>query len=390
MGTRRIAGQPAPGRGRHVKRAPRKLLILADDLTGTLDTACEFAAPGRPVRVDLGVFERDRGLRALCTDSRDMSAPRAARAVRRAASRSHADASTLCFKKMDSVMRGHPMDELVAWLDGGRFDGAVLAPAFPAQERRTVGGQQRVRAEDGWHTVGLPLANALRARGIASWVGTSLPERRRRPFALVVDASDQTALDRRAAALRAQARRQDLRILWCGTGGLAHALGPALPALPPPPLGLVVAGTAHPRTRSQISRLADAPDDTVALHVMDGRELSPPMDSRLHVLMADPAADNPTEAAQRMRRSLASLAGWPPTAALVTGGETLTILCDALGTRSLDCIGRLAPGLSLALHRRGAWAGTPVVGKSGGFGATDLLLDLAVRRRSPPHAAELA
>ena len=67
-----------------------------------------------------------------------------------------------------------------------------------------------------------------------------------------------------------------------------------------------------------------------------------------------------------------------PGCLVVTGGETLHGLLQALGASSLLVTGELMPGVPHSRARR-AVAGTmlTVISKSGGFGAPDLLIRLA-------------
>lgn len=353
-----------------------RLVILADDLTGALDSACEFASEAAPVAV--GWSGRPPGAKrmAYSTESRDVSAAQAAALVRRAA-RSVRTRDALCFKKIDSVLRGHPVDELAAWLALGDFQVAIVAPAFADQGRITVAGRQRWRLQDGpWASVGPDLVAAMRSRGLPAF--RSPPSSRfgrpgRRPFTLVADATVQEDLDR---LVRRLADRGGGPLLWCGTGGLAHALGGGGVSPDVPPVGLVVAGTRHPVTLAQVGRLTAA---GVGAFVMGGQPIPDPGRHGTVLLIADPDAPNAETATRRARASLASLRSWTPRPALVTGGETLRQFCDALGAAGLSCVGRLRPGVAIARLHRGAWDQATVIGKSGGFGDADLFVDLTMR-----------
>jgi uncharacterized protein YgbK (DUF1537 family) len=66
-----------------------------------------------------------------------------------------------------------------------------------------------------------------------------------------------------------------------------------------------------------------------------------------------------------------------PGSLFVTGGETLHGLLQALGATSLLATGELMPGVPLSRIVQGRWHDLAVVSKSGGFGAPDLLIQLA-------------
>lgn len=365
--------------------AADRLLILADDLTGALDTACEFAASENPVAVSwidavtafrkATVGKAPARRQSISLETREMRAAAASRTVAATvAGLPSRPQPTLAFKKIDSVLRGSPAKEIGVWLEFGAFDGAVVAPAFPEQGRRTQGGRQFALAPDRrWHAVGPPLVAALRRRGINAFVGNHLPAATsgRACFAIVVDAETQAQLNARVASLASQARESGRRILWCGTGGLAHALAPRHPAEPAPTISLIVAGTRHHKTLEQVARAAGV----VRTQVLDGRPLPPPDDDLL-LLVADPNATGAHDAMTRMRASLRSLREWPPRNTLVTGGQTLQMLCELLGADALTCHGRLSAGLSLARFDGGFWNGRTAIGKSGGFGTPDLFRDL--------------
>ena len=48
------------------------------------------------------------------------------------------------YKKIDSALRGHPRDELLAAMEAIGATRALVAPAFPAEGRTTVGGRQHI------------------------------------------------------------------------------------------------------------------------------------------------------------------------------------------------------------------------------------------------------
>ena len=343
-------------------RRPPGLTLIADDLTGALDAACAFATPDGPVRVTWHPA-RPRGPRiAHSTEGRDLPeraamARVAALAGARCADRSARAAAPghLWFKKLDSVMRGHPFAEVAA-MGAPRL---VLAPAFPSQGRITQGGRQLVRGRP----AGPPLASGLRRRGLPA-VRAARPG----PGARVVDATGQEDLER--------ACRAPGGTLWAGTGGLAEALGrrlgvPSAP-VPAPRLGLFVFGTPHPASAAQAEALRRA---GLPERAMDGGVLADPGHPTL--LTPDARARTAAQALARMAASLRSLSGWAPRPCLVTGGATLVAFCEALGAEALSVEGAWSPGVPLARlvvphgTRGRAWHGTTVLAKSGGFGGAD-------------------
>jgi uncharacterized protein YgbK (DUF1537 family) len=215
------------------------LCLLADDLTGALDSAARFVPLAGPVRVawrgtaaamDLATREGEEAA-AILAHERQGQALRAA---------------GLAFKKLDSLLRGHAAAEIAATLRAGGFDHAVIAPAFPVQGRVTRGGRQVAHGA----AVPLDLAAALAGHGVAVRLcrpGEAAPE-----GASLWDAETDADL----AAIVAAGRGLPGRVLWCGTGGLAGALaGGAVPrpALPGPVLALI--GSDHPASAAQLARV---------------------------------------------------------------------------------------------------------------------------------------
>src|ERR687895_1557294 len=121
------------------------IAIIADDLTGAADTGVQFVHAGYRTAVFFRATEvLEDGLDAVVfdTDSRAMPAGFAAKRVVDAAHA--AGEARIVYKKLDSTLRGNVAAELAAALGGARRDRAVVALAFPAAGRTTVGGSQRV------------------------------------------------------------------------------------------------------------------------------------------------------------------------------------------------------------------------------------------------------
>lgn len=122
-------------------------LLVADDLTGAVDTGHGFAARGRGVRVRLR-GERDadpaatnRDVLAVDTDTRVASPSVAAEAVTRAIG---AYPAARVYRKVDSTLRGNVVAEVDAAVAATDADLAVVAPAFPATGRTTECGRHFV------------------------------------------------------------------------------------------------------------------------------------------------------------------------------------------------------------------------------------------------------
>jgi uncharacterized protein YgbK (DUF1537 family) len=355
-----------------------QLRLIADDLTGALDAAAPFASAAAPIPVRWPPLEGGiPGSLAIDTETRDVSTAAAASALREAAPL--LAGAELAFKKLDSRLRGHAALEIAACLADGPFRSALIAPAFPAQGRLTRGGRQLVRRGATLEDVGVDLVADLEALAIE----TALAGPGRPPTGPGVHLCDADS-DADLVALVEIGKSLPGPVLWCGTAGLARALAGepepvALPLRRGPWLALI--GTPHAATRAQASALAGARPAAATLlrdagglpaaHALDG-------DTLLHLDL--PPGTSVATASATIDSLGLTLAGRPPPGLLVvSGGDTLIRLCHALGAEALLVVGELTPGIPLSHLEGGAWAGSPVVSKSGGFGAPGILLDIILR-----------
>ena len=142
------------------------LRLIADDLTGALDTAAQFTGRIGPLPVLLDrTMPAPEGSYALDLSCRDRDQETAVAAAREAVR--HFAGADLAFKKIDSLLRGHWAVELAGIVRSGMFRRIVLAPAFPAQGRVTRGGRQ-IRAQSGGEAVMIKdIAAELQRHGLS-------------------------------------------------------------------------------------------------------------------------------------------------------------------------------------------------------------------------------
>ncbi|MFF0436408.1 four-carbon acid sugar kinase family protein [Streptomyces sp. NPDC004327] len=349
---------------------PSTVVVLADDLTSAADGAAPFRRSGHRARVLLDPTPAPgEGVTAVDLGTRITGATEAAARTRRAA-RAYAGADLL-LKTVDSTLRGHVAAELRAALAGSGRRAAILAPAFPAEGRTTVGGVQYVRgvrvdasefARDPAHPVRsadlarvLPEAVLLEPGALAD-----LPQLVERGGVFVCSAATDADLDALVAALP---RPGDA--LWAGSPGLADALARAcprdpaapLPELPPVHRPLAVVGSANPASRRQLAALR--PVGAAAVHTPEERA-------------ADPAAllgRLTEEARERVRDGHAD-------GLVLTGGETAAAVLGALGATGIELYDEPEPGIARGtLHGPGV-PRLPVLVKAGGFGDDGTLVRL--------------
>lgn len=348
------------------------LKLLADDLTGALDTSAEFVGQFGPLEVfwsvDSVVEDQDRF--AIDSGTRELGSNEAFAITRELAPM--LAGAAIAYKKIDSLLRGPWVAEVDACLQAGCWDACVVAPAFAYQGRRTRGGQHYAVASDGsWSAVGTNIIQQIRERGLDARSGD--PAAELQPGISVFDAETDEDLDRVVRI----GRRYAGAVLWCGSGGLASALARGTDVglsgtLKHPVLG--VFGSDHPATAAQLAicesilvRAADVRPslDRIRQRLNDGIAL---------VKLETPGAASRANAARHFAREIMHLGQSidPPGTLLIAGGETLKALSVAVGARALQVLGRLEPGVPKSVIQGGSWAGVDVISKSGAFGPPDL------------------
>ncbi|MBR0693350.1 Hrp-dependent type III effector protein [Bradyrhizobium lablabi] len=341
--------------------------LLADDLTGALDTAAELAGRFGALDVvwDVDPARRIQASLAIDSGTREL-VPENAATIVQALAPTLRDA-TVAYKKIDSLLRGPWVTELAACLRTGFWDACIVAPAFIHQGRQTRGGQQYALMPDrSWSRVGETIQDQLRRGGLDAHVADSADDIR--GGVTVFDAESESDLDRVVET----GRRYQGRLLWCGSGGLASALARGTDAvasrrLRRPVLG--VFGSDHPATRAQLALCRDV----LASDGLDGlkRRMA---EGAAFVLLRAPEGSARAEAARRFSDEIARLSESidPPGTLIVAGGETLRAQCVAVNAHALMVTGRLEPGVPRSVIHGGRWAGVDVISKSGAFGPPDL------------------
>jgi uncharacterized protein YgbK (DUF1537 family) len=345
------------------------LRLIADDLTGALDTAAQFTGRIGPLPVLLDRIivapEGSYGLDLSCRDGDERTAVAFARE-----SLHRFSGADLAFKKIDSLLRGHWAAELAEIVKSGMFRRIVLAPAFPAQGRLTRGGLQMRAQSCGDPVLIKDIAAELQRHGVSS----------QSPDCDVVLLDAETGADLDAIARR---YANEPATLWCGAAGLARALAqrPPRPAQPLRPPHLVIVGSRHPVSLRQVEVVAAARPDWFAPLAAEpsfvGRvQTTLETCGRCIVLPALPAGLSEIEASERIAGGMERLSGrLPPLGALtVIGGETFAAICRALKATRLSVDGEFQPGIPASHMESGLSQVTVCASKSGAFGEPDWLL----------------
>jgi D-threonate/D-erythronate kinase len=340
-----------------------KTLIVADDLTGALDSAVTFAGMGlrctvarRPAAIPAAMATAPDVL-AVSTASREGSAETATRSVSQVFD-AIGDRPMLIFKKVDSRLKGHCGVELGMVAARTGIKRAVVTPAIPAQGRATQGGRLS----------GAGVASPIDVAAIFAGAGVTVE---------APDAATNADLDRVVTA----AMSGD-PVLLVGAAGLAAALARHLrPGARPAPVGslsaplLLAIGSRDPITLAQLDALRAA--GVQELLAPDGRVEVPtggiPHDALLLRLVTGDDPFDPRSANALFAASVSEFAKSAGVGTLLAcGGETADAILGSLGVGILEVEGEALPGVPVSSmvvggRRKG------LVTKSGGFGAPDAL-----------------
>ncbi|MFO1141090.1 MAG: four-carbon acid sugar kinase family protein [Amaricoccus sp.] len=338
------------------------VLIIADDLTGALDSAVTLTGAGlrcvvarRPGDIAAALALRPDVL-GVSTASREGSVE-AARAAVAAAVDAVGALPGIVFKKVDSRLKGHVAGEVATLAERSGRGRALVAPAIPVQGRVVAGG----RLAGTGVAVPIDVAAALAGSGLA----LDVPD-------AATDADLDGAL---ARALEGPAP------LLVGAAGLAAALARRLAhgpwAVPAPRLAapiLFAIGSHDPITLAQVDRLAasgmasvnEAPDGACPPSVGGNRVV--------RLVAGGGGAFDPGRAGARFADGIAQVVRAGGVGTLFgCGGETADAILGALGAGVLAVDGEVLPGVPAS---RILLAGRPlqVVTKSGGFGGEDAMV----------------
>ena len=113
--------------------------LIADDLTGTLDTGVQFRQKGLVTLVPFRFSPslKDVPVLALNSSTRHSRPEMAYRKVKQLCKKLK---GRILYKKIDSTLRGNVAVEILAVLDESGLSKAILAPAFPTQGRTLEDG----------------------------------------------------------------------------------------------------------------------------------------------------------------------------------------------------------------------------------------------------------
>jgi D-threonate/D-erythronate kinase len=401
-----------------------KLAVIADDLTGACDTACQFALYGFLPEVvhSAACCERQTQFVVCNSESRKDDAGAAQKKIFEIASALLRAHYLPFYKKLDSTLKGPWCAELAGMARAVRPEIVVVAPAFPAWGRTTVEGIQCVQGRPVWESRFHAL---LQGDGALAAEPGDLVHALQSQFGKRVRHVRRTSLKRGAAALAKEmdeARfqgfpflmfdaeveedlktivlagcRLERRILWAGSGGLARSLPLAwgLRARQNEfhlscPQTLVINGSFNPANKEQLGSLEqrgapvywiedeDADDDGQCRRKVESllELLDQGVDVALSVRLNKPIRS--ASQLQRLQDALQfaatrCLAATDKIGLILIGGDTAIKLFRNLRAEAIRIQGEVQPGVPHGLWVGGRLDGQPIITKAGGFGQADTL-----------------
>jgi D-threonate/D-erythronate kinase len=393
-----------------------RVLIVADDLTGAMDTAGPFAERGlrtsvvaEPLKCDLPGLRSVQVL-SLDTGSRHLPPADAARRVAQCVGRFGNQSFDVLFKKIDSTLRGNVVSETLALLKSCGRNAALVAPAFPAQGRTVRDGIVHVNGTP------LPETNFARdtlspslrrpltevfgeAVGPGKVGGWSPAEAQVAKGRSIVIADAETDAD--LAAALDTARPQFGRMLLVGSAGLGNALArsiaPGAGAVRQVPMVsgpiVFVVGSRAVQSREQVARLQILAGTAVheAPNGVNANGATIPASPQIAIVAVPDATSGDGDAAAvahaLAQTALDTVRRTGSQALVATGGDTAIAILSAAGCTALEVLGDLMPGLPYArvtLGGKALW----FVTKAGGFGGRDTLYEIALRLRGGVRTVE--
>lgn len=405
----------------------RKLLVLADDITGALDTGVQLTKAGAKTRVVTSLranfdFSIDDDITVINTETRHMSPEDARDIIHKLAERASLCGADIIYKKTDSALRGNIGAELEGLIFGSRGKVVYFVPAFPDMGRYTINGVQLFNGVPiGETAYGSDPFTPLKTSSVEDILKeqTNIPvmivreeealsEPANTPVIMTFDSTNDGRIRDIARWLRGG--RGEVPLLLSGCAGFGAFLSELLDLrlhesermIPGESGVIVISGTLNPITTEQINAARTAgfgyiplcPNDlvvasgscakreklaeeTMALF-RDVRKVILDVNAEKHEISGNSsqAVADGRKIASWLGRLVGNiiLAGFKGTLA-VTGGDTLQGVVSENGGKDVVPICEIETGVVLCRACIGGQA-LNVVTKSGGFGSRDVFSNI--------------
>jgi D-threonate/D-erythronate kinase len=382
------------------------LAMLADDLTGGCDAGVQFSLRGATTRVYLELPQAAvgfAGVSVIVNHSRGEGPEEASCKVEQACDWIAASGAKLCFKKIDSTLKGNVGAELEAIRNKFPDRLILVSPSFPSMERILLDGWLRVRSSEGIEPV--DVLSLLRSQGVRRLMHFSQPAGTGASGSLVerilhaegagariiiIDAVSESHL-RAIAEAAVQMVPQPLLV---GSAGLAAAWSELLLKAGNRGASGIRESASFARPVSaesaacqQLQRLAD----THAVRRFDWQQDVP--DRALAALaegchLIVPIQPDSVQL-ENLRCLFSAIVETPQVRGLLcSGGDTARLVCASLGVQAIQLGGEVVRGLPWGALLGGAADGLPICTKAGGFGNVDALCEAVRFLAAQPRSGE--
>ncbi len=343
-----------------------KVAIIADDLTGALDTGAPFVEAGLKVvvAIEVGVLgdalSRTPDVVVVNTASRALPPDQAAQRIEAVLAVLGPARPAILFKKIDSRLKGNVAAESLALGRAAGRGTIVIAPAIPDQQRFTINGAVSGRGVE----VPLPIRPLFPANSFSIDVH---------------DASSDGDLDELVRHIDWSAA------IAVGARGLGSAIArslarstPSIPAFSPSEDTLFAFGSRDPITAAQIAYLTNRCQTVLVVEAPDG-------DLAAKAIMQLPAivqcsgeqTARPEEVAARFAQGVRDMVErMKPEMVLMGGGDTALAILKELDARVLIPNGEIEAGIPWFEIEDAHGRTIRCAVKSGGFGNINSLLKL--------------
>ena len=412
-----------------------KIVVVADDFTGSNDTAAQFSKKQLKCIVTM-LEDRAKSLErcdalVIDTESRFDDSKTAYNKAYEAGISIRGRNIICCYKKIDSTMRGNPGAEISALMDALGINHAVIAPALPVYGRTTVNGNVYV---DNVLLGETEFANDPVSPVKASYIPDIISSQTDKKISLVryeevlkgknniaakvedhfrsgtniivIDAKEMSDLDLIADAVTSR----EERIIYAGCSGLAGYLPGYIRIKPSVSVSIVIAGSASKVTRRQINiaaeklhvRIVDV-DAEMILNKESDKEMERIMvivreaslSSEDVIIRSAPDEDSVSESFKKAIEygigkfeasdSLSSFLGElgkriaydiKPKGMVFTGGDTAIKVAKSLGVTGTVIKDEIVHGIPYGYFDNEELKNMIIISKAGGFGKDDAIVNI--------------
>ena len=386
-----------------------KIGIIADDLTGALDTGVQFSKFGLKSIIQLQPNpENGADVIIINTDSREISNQKAQESVNDAVRNLK---GRILFKKIDSTFRGHLETEITTILDQTMYTKAILCPAIIEEDRVVIDSKLWVSGKLLHET---PFSHdptwPAKTSSIEDFFKEpirkiSLNEVRSGPGNL----RKKINLSNEKFIVPDSTERQDLSLLadvvwktnilpcgalafakaWIATAGFNELQHSQLPAPLNNPI-LIVSGSLHPNTIQQVNILSDN-HNCIEIVVPRSSSDIPEIQSKIFkelkqanksiILRTPKEKIKNNKMRETLKRNQAKIAkaiieSFQINSLIGCGGDTVNSLLSELNTEAIICHSEVSPGFPYGILRGGIGNNLPIYTKAGGFGSSQILINL--------------